>query len=209
MSDSLWPCGPEPARFLCPWDSSGKNTRVGYHFLLQGIFLTQRLNPSLLHWQEDSLPLSHQGSPLQLSYHHCCIGFMCSPFTENLRNMSDINSSDAAHQKHQLNLQMPAAGKKAIAKGRRWLSWISLCRFKHGWVTDEGQRFLVFLQHQVSERNTTRDSKHCKTLKLQSWFLHIYSPPVPSITSFSWAWIFHIQDIFTFIFKKKVYYYLQ
>ena len=33
------------------------------HFLLQGIFLTQELNPSLLHWQADSLPLSHLGSP--------------------------------------------------------------------------------------------------------------------------------------------------
>ena len=36
MSDSL-----EPTRLICPWDSPGKNTRVGCHFLLQGIFLTQ------------------------------------------------------------------------------------------------------------------------------------------------------------------------
>ena len=28
-----------------------------------GIFPDQGLNPSLLHWQADSLPLSHQGSP--------------------------------------------------------------------------------------------------------------------------------------------------
>ena len=45
-----------------------KNTRVDCHFLLQGIFLTQGLNPRLLrlpHWQTDSLPLtlSHLGSP--------------------------------------------------------------------------------------------------------------------------------------------------
>ena len=26
-----------PARLLCPWDSPGKNTGVGCHFLLQGI----------------------------------------------------------------------------------------------------------------------------------------------------------------------------
>ena len=32
-------------RFLHPWDSTGKSTRVGYHFLLQGIFLTQGSNP--------------------------------------------------------------------------------------------------------------------------------------------------------------------
>ena len=26
---------------VCPWDSPGKNTGVGYHFLLQGLFPTQ------------------------------------------------------------------------------------------------------------------------------------------------------------------------
>ena len=53
----------QPARLLCPWNFPGKNTGVGCHFLLQGIFLTQGSNPSLLCWQVDSLPLSHQGSP--------------------------------------------------------------------------------------------------------------------------------------------------
>ena len=32
------------ARLLCPWDSPSKNTRVGCHFLFQGIFWTQGLN---------------------------------------------------------------------------------------------------------------------------------------------------------------------
>ena len=32
------------------------------HFLLQGIFPSQGLNPSLLYWQADSLPLCHQRS---------------------------------------------------------------------------------------------------------------------------------------------------
>ena len=40
-----------------PWDSPGKNTGGGCHALFQGIFLTQGLNPHLLHWQEGSLPL--------------------------------------------------------------------------------------------------------------------------------------------------------
>ena len=39
-----------------------KNTGVGCHVLLQGIFPTQGSNHCLLHWQADSLPLSHQGS---------------------------------------------------------------------------------------------------------------------------------------------------
>ena len=38
-----------------------------YYFLLQGIFLTQRLNPCLLHWQVDSSPMSHLGSPILYS----------------------------------------------------------------------------------------------------------------------------------------------
>ena len=36
-----------------------KNTGVGCHFLLQGIFPTQGSNLYLLDWQADSLPLSH------------------------------------------------------------------------------------------------------------------------------------------------------
>ena len=35
------------ARLLCPWDSPSRNTGVGCHFLLQGIFPTQGSNPGL------------------------------------------------------------------------------------------------------------------------------------------------------------------
>ena len=41
----------------------GKNTGVDFHFLLQGIFLTQRSNLCLLSGRQNSLPLSHLGSP--------------------------------------------------------------------------------------------------------------------------------------------------
>ena len=49
--------------YSLPGDPPGKNTGLGSHFLLQGIFLTQRLNLHLLHWQGSSSPLSHLGSP--------------------------------------------------------------------------------------------------------------------------------------------------
>ena len=35
MSDSVWPQRWQPTRLPCPWDSPGKNTGVGCHFLLQ------------------------------------------------------------------------------------------------------------------------------------------------------------------------------
>ena len=64
VSDSLRPHALlGPSRLLCPWDFPGKNTGVGCHFLLQGIFPLYGLNPHLLHWQVGSLPLSHLGNP--------------------------------------------------------------------------------------------------------------------------------------------------
>ena len=49
LSDSLCPYGLEPTmQLLCPLDSLGKNTGVGCHALLQGIFLTQGLKLRLL-----------------------------------------------------------------------------------------------------------------------------------------------------------------
>ena len=46
---------------LCPWDSPGKNTGVGCHFLLQAIFLNQGSNLGLLHCRQILYQLNHQG----------------------------------------------------------------------------------------------------------------------------------------------------
>ena len=43
-----------PPGFSLPGDFPGKNTEMGCHFLLQRIFLTQRWNLCLLHWQVSS-----------------------------------------------------------------------------------------------------------------------------------------------------------
>ena len=64
VSNSVRPCGPQPASLLHPWDSPGKNTGMSGQVLLQGIFPTQGSNPcllSLLHWQLVSLPLAPPG----------------------------------------------------------------------------------------------------------------------------------------------------
>ena len=47
---------------LCPWNSPGKDTRVGSHSLLQGISPTQGLNLGLPHCRQILYRLSHQGS---------------------------------------------------------------------------------------------------------------------------------------------------
>ena len=50
-------------RLQCQCDSPDKNNRVGSCSLLQGIFATQGLNPSLLHCRHIPYHLSHEGSP--------------------------------------------------------------------------------------------------------------------------------------------------
>ena len=58
VSDFLQPPG---LQLLCPWNFPGKNTRVGCHFLLQGILPTQGSNPCLFHcWEptHETLPMT-------------------------------------------------------------------------------------------------------------------------------------------------------
>ena len=53
----------QPHGLYSPWNSPGRNTGVGSHSLLQGIFPTQGSNPGLLHCRQILYQLSHQGSP--------------------------------------------------------------------------------------------------------------------------------------------------
>ena len=46
----------------CPWEYLGKNTGVGCHFLLHGIFPTQESNQNLLHCRQILYHLSHLDS---------------------------------------------------------------------------------------------------------------------------------------------------
>ena len=62
-ASGLQPHALQPSRLLCPWNSPGKNTGVSCPSLLQGIFLTQGLNPGLLHGRQILYCLSYQGGP--------------------------------------------------------------------------------------------------------------------------------------------------
>ena len=68
VSNSLWPHGLQPDRFLYSWNSPGKNTVVSNDSLLQGLFLTQGLNLGLLHCRQILYYLSNKGSPQMTLY---------------------------------------------------------------------------------------------------------------------------------------------
>ena len=60
-SDSLRPPGLSPTRLLSPWDSPDKNTGVGCHSLLQGIFQSQESKQGK--FQANSSPSEIPGKP--------------------------------------------------------------------------------------------------------------------------------------------------
>ena len=85
MSNPLRPHGLWPTR-LHPWDFPGKNTGVGTHSLLLGIFLIQGSNPSLLHHQVDSLQTEPLGKPLTTLSKINKVFFTCSKFCPRKRS---------------------------------------------------------------------------------------------------------------------------
>ena len=66
-------CSPQA---LCPWDFPGKNTGVGCYSFLQGGFLMQELNLSVLYGHVDSVLLNHQSHPALSVYTQEFSGWM-------------------------------------------------------------------------------------------------------------------------------------
>ena len=61
MSDSLRPPWTVACQAPLSVEFPRQESWSGCHFLVQGIFPTQGSNPCLLHWEADSLLLSHLG----------------------------------------------------------------------------------------------------------------------------------------------------
>ena len=105
-------------RLLCPLDSLGKNTRVGCHFLLQGIFLTQRSNLRLLY-------------PL-----HLCIS------RQILANLSYLRSAEAGKSRIKVPARQVSSGG-LLPWLSRWLP--SHCRFTQPLLCAHGAGSTCFL----------------------------------------------------------------
>ena len=78
--------------FVTPWtiqsmEFSSQNTGVSSLSLLQGIFPTQGLNPSLPHYQQILYQLSHKGSPTILEW----VAYPFSSQSSRLRNQTRVS----------------------------------------------------------------------------------------------------------------------
>ena len=102
---------------LCPRHFPGKNAGVGFHFFLQGVFLTQPWNLCLLHWRVDSLPLNHlrsSGGQVELLLIYKCRRWGFGEFT----NMPGAGKPAGSPGRMQ-SLACLAAGPKLITGARK------------------------------------------------------------------------------------------
>ena len=92
VSNTLWPHGLWPSRLLCPWNFPGKNTGVGFHFLLHGVLPDPRIepvSPALM----DPLPAEPPGKPLSILLQSYSTVFYHILFFSN----ADCNSLNLFH----------------------------------------------------------------------------------------------------------------
>ena len=120
-----------PARLLCPWNTPGKNTGVGSHSLLQGIFPSQGSNPGLPHCRQILYCLNHQRSPGNLCpklirISHFCLapvhGGHCPHETEDRDTcgmVGELTLSPSCRVKTDWNTHTSATGEHLVNSGNR------------------------------------------------------------------------------------------
>ena len=136
MSDSVRPHGLSPTRLLCPSDFPDRNTGVGCHSLLQGIFPTQGSDLGLMHCRQILYGLSHQGSPRILEW-------AAYPFS---RGSSWLNSYSLYSQKGVFRKENAKLSDTRLLKSSPGFPVSLLCIFevegprfeKHGGLGNEG-----------------------------------------------------------------------
>ena len=118
MSDSVRPHRQEPTRLPRPWDSPGKNTEVGCHFLLQCMKVksesevAQSCRPSTTPWTAAfqappsvGFPRQEYWSGVPLSRHLSLLTRRMSKFKNKSQIENDCNTSSNKMAKVDLNMQ--------------------------------------------------------------------------------------------------------
>ena len=102
-------------------DSPGKNTGVGYHAFLQGLFPTQGSNPGFSHCRQIIYQLSHQGSPRILEW----VAYPFSSGSSQPRNQTRVSCIAV----DSLPAELP--GKTLVWYSLTYFCSSCLCRWCH------------------------------------------------------------------------------
>ena len=132
MSDSVWPQRQQPTRLPRPWDSPGKNTGVGCHFLLWCMKVKVKVKscPTLRNPMDCSLP----GSSVHGIFQARVLEWGAIAFSGFMLWSSPIKGSvscDTGFSKEQFFCNISS---QAEAEGRLWQlkAWIRVKETTHG-----------------------------------------------------------------------------
>ena len=92
MSDSVRPHRQQPTRLPCPWDSPGKNTGVGSHFLLQCMKVKSEVGQSCL-TLSDPMDCSLPGSSIHGIFQATLLEWGLIAFSEVQSRSQQIDQS--------------------------------------------------------------------------------------------------------------------
>ena len=135
-----------------PGDSPGKNTEVGWHALLQGIFPTQKSNPGLLHCRWILYHLSRQGSLVYLNKYLKTVKTNQSIETLKINSIILMSLPLSGERKIPISWQVhrkPILNKQKI--WRRRSSSKAVCRVGRRWLTSGLQRGLEVIGLSLGE----------------------------------------------------------
>ena len=126
MSNSVRPHRPQPTRLPCPWDSPGKNTGVGCHFLLQSMKVKSESEvaqsfPALSDPMDCSLP----GSSLHGIFQARVLGWGVIAFSD------DQPRQHIKKQRHYLANKGPSSQGYGFSSGHVWMWELD---YKESWA---------------------------------------------------------------------------
>ena len=140
------PQGLQPTRLLCPWNSPGKNTGVGCHSLLQGIFLAKGSNPDLLHWRQMLYHLSYYTIFTYPIFTYCSISvsFKIAKCTSSNFFKTDLVILGPLNFVMNFRISLSTSIKKPT--GFWWALYSSLCFL----ITLQNKYATLYLHHEIS-----------------------------------------------------------
>ena len=178
------------SRFLCPWDSPGKDTGVDCHSFLQGIFLSRRSNPGLLHCRQILSCLSYREA-LQFNSVQSLsrVQLFATPWTVALQASLSVGFSRQAYWSR---LSFPSPGNlpdPGIEPRSPALQTDSLPSEPPGKPWGQGRACLSQLRQELSSAPSPQDHVKVKSGMTRSPKLRLHSAypcPLPAKAGRPW-----------------------
>ena len=134
MSDSVWPHRQQLTSLPCPWDTPGKNTGVGCHFLLQCMKVKSESEiAQLCLTLRDPMDCSPPGSSVHGIFQARVLEWGAIAFSDTSTWISHKSTHASSPLNHPLNPQPPLYPTRLLHISHFWY-WPLLSLAKYLWI---------------------------------------------------------------------------